>query len=460
MGKNCFYDFLIVGAGLFGATFAYRAKLKGKSCLVIDKRSHLGGNVYCENIEGINVHKYGAHIFHTNNKAVWDLVNSIVEFNRYTNSPIANYKGELYNLPFNMNTFNRIWPDVKTPEQAIAKIDEQKAEAIAAPKVEVDLANVQLTDNLAVGVSPTPSSAEETVSAPVAEQKTAVAENASWLSRGMSRIKQAFSGFSASQPLSVQPIALINETAINDAALKQALGLSGSGTLSMGGLGDLTNKINNNQIIKRVHRTLELARNQADSQFITMAKEAQKTGRYLTSKDYNSLLSEKFSSSIAQDPKLAPYAKDIAAALSSPAATVPTPAKRELAYSLKIHDADGKVLPITFELNMRLLDNTAVRQFELLGITNSEVFTLMRDIKDGKPTGPFELMLTTPGGSRRPIYDPFIEGGKAGVEALYYRLLGDYQAGKLVSNKVNLNLYSDVFAERATMSPAGSFDFL
>lgn len=132
MGKNCFYDFLIVGAGLFGATFAYRAKLKGKSCLVIDKRSHLGGNVYCENIEGINVHKYGAHIFHTNNKAVWDLVNSIVEFNRYTNSPIANYKGELYNLPFNMNTFNRIWPDVKTPEQAIAKIDEQKAEAIAA----------------------------------------------------------------------------------------------------------------------------------------------------------------------------------------------------------------------------------------------------------------------------------------------------------------------------------------
>lgn len=132
MEKNGFYDFLIVGAGLFGATFAYRAKLKGKSCLVIDKRSHLGGNVYCENIEGINVHKYGAHIFHTNNKAVWDLVNSIVEFNRYTNSPIANYKGELYNLPFNMNTFNRIWPDVKTPEQAIAKIDEQKAEAIAA----------------------------------------------------------------------------------------------------------------------------------------------------------------------------------------------------------------------------------------------------------------------------------------------------------------------------------------
>ena len=126
------YDYLIVGSGLFGATFAYRARQAGKSCFVIDKRSHLGGNVYCENIEGINVHKYGAHIFHTSNKQVWDFVNSIVEFNRYTNSPIANYKGELYNLPFNMNTFNRMWPDVHTPAEAQAKIDEQKAEAVAA----------------------------------------------------------------------------------------------------------------------------------------------------------------------------------------------------------------------------------------------------------------------------------------------------------------------------------------
>ena len=99
------YDYLVVGAGLFGATFAYKAKQAGKRCLVIDKRPHLGGNIYCENIEGINVHKYGAHIFHTSNKEVWDLVNSIVEFNRYTNSPVANYKGKLYNLPFNMNTF-------------------------------------------------------------------------------------------------------------------------------------------------------------------------------------------------------------------------------------------------------------------------------------------------------------------------------------------------------------------
>ena len=125
------YDYLIVGSGLFGATFAYRAKKAGKKCLVIDKRSHLGGNVYCENIEGINVHKYGAHIFHTNNKEVWDFVNSIVEFNRYTNSPVANYKGKLYNLPFNMNTFYQMW-GVTTPEQAQAKIDEQKAEAVAA----------------------------------------------------------------------------------------------------------------------------------------------------------------------------------------------------------------------------------------------------------------------------------------------------------------------------------------
>lgn len=125
------YDYLIVGSGLFGATFAHLATKQSKKCLVIDKRPHLGGNVYCENIEGINVHKYGAHIFHTNNKEVWDFVNSIVEFNRYTNSPVANYKGKLYNLPFNMNTFHQMW-GVKTPEEAKAKIEEQKAEAVAA----------------------------------------------------------------------------------------------------------------------------------------------------------------------------------------------------------------------------------------------------------------------------------------------------------------------------------------
>ncbi len=125
------YDYLLVGAGLFSATFAYRATQAGKKCLVIDKRPHLGGNVYCENIEGINVHKYGAHIFHTSNKQVWEFVNSIVEFNRYTNSPVANYKGKLYNLPFNMNTFYQMW-GVTTPEEALAKIEEQKAEAVAA----------------------------------------------------------------------------------------------------------------------------------------------------------------------------------------------------------------------------------------------------------------------------------------------------------------------------------------
>ena len=129
------YDYLIVGAGLFGSTFAYMAHKQGKSCLVIDKRPHLGGNLYCENIEGINVHKYGAHIFHTSNKKVWDFVNSIVEFNRYTNSPVANYKGKLYNLPFNMNTFYQMW-GVTTPEEALAKIEEQKAEAVAKMKAE------------------------------------------------------------------------------------------------------------------------------------------------------------------------------------------------------------------------------------------------------------------------------------------------------------------------------------
>ena len=126
------YDYLIVGSGLYGTTFAYKAKQAGKKVLVIEKRPHLGGNVYCESIEGINVHKYGAHIFHTNNKEVWDFVNSIVEFNRYTNCPVANYKGELYNLPFNMNTFNRMWPEVHTPIQAKKKIDDQRSEAVAA----------------------------------------------------------------------------------------------------------------------------------------------------------------------------------------------------------------------------------------------------------------------------------------------------------------------------------------
>lgn len=129
------YDYLIVGSGLFGATFAHLAHKHGKKCLVIDKRSHLGGNIYCENIEGINVHKYGAHIFHTSNKKVWDFVNSIVEFNRYTNSPVANYKGKLYNLPFNMNTFYQMW-GVTTPEEAQAKIDEQKQEAVARMKAD------------------------------------------------------------------------------------------------------------------------------------------------------------------------------------------------------------------------------------------------------------------------------------------------------------------------------------
>ena len=127
------YDFLIVGSGLFGATFAHEATRRGKKCLVIDKRPHLGGNVYCEKTEGINVHKYGAHIFHTDNRKVWDYVNAIVPFNRFTNSPIANYHGKLYNLPFNMNTFCQMW-GVTTPEAAKAMIEEQRADAVAKMK--------------------------------------------------------------------------------------------------------------------------------------------------------------------------------------------------------------------------------------------------------------------------------------------------------------------------------------
>lgn len=129
------FDYLIVGSGLFGATFAYIAKQKGKRCLVVDRRSHLGGNLYCDNIDGINVHRYGAHIFHTSNKEVWDFVNSLVEFNRYTNSPVANYKGKLYNLPFNMNTFYQMW-GVTIPEEAKLKIEEQKLEALAKMEAE------------------------------------------------------------------------------------------------------------------------------------------------------------------------------------------------------------------------------------------------------------------------------------------------------------------------------------
>ena len=123
------YDYLIVGAGLYGATFAYLMKKAGKKCLVIDRRPQAGGNIYCEDVDGIHVHVYGAHIFHTSNKQVWDFVNSFVPFNRYTNSPVAQYKGKLYNLPFNMNTFYAMW-GVITPAQAAAKIAEQKKEAL------------------------------------------------------------------------------------------------------------------------------------------------------------------------------------------------------------------------------------------------------------------------------------------------------------------------------------------
>lgn len=127
------YDYLLIGTGLYSAVFAHMATQAGKKCLVIEKRDHIGGNLYCESIEGINVHKYGAHIFHTSNRRVWDSVNSLVEFNRYTNSPVANYKGEMYNMPFNMNTFSKMW-GISSPAQARAIIEQQRSAVAGEPK--------------------------------------------------------------------------------------------------------------------------------------------------------------------------------------------------------------------------------------------------------------------------------------------------------------------------------------
>ena len=127
------YDYLIVGAGLYGAVFAYEAKKAGKSCLVIEKRDHIGGNIYCEDIEGIHVHKYGAHIFHTSNKETWEYVNQFAEFNNYINTPIARYKDEVYNMPFNMNTFSKMW-NIATPDEAKAEIEKQRQEITGDPQ--------------------------------------------------------------------------------------------------------------------------------------------------------------------------------------------------------------------------------------------------------------------------------------------------------------------------------------
>ena len=127
------YDYLLVGGGLFSAVFAYQARKKGKKCLVIEKRSHLGGNIYCEDVCGIHVHKYGAHIFHTSDRRVWKFVNSIAEFNRYTNCPVACYKGEMYNMPFNMNTFSKMW-GIRTPAEAKAIIEKQRSAIKGEPK--------------------------------------------------------------------------------------------------------------------------------------------------------------------------------------------------------------------------------------------------------------------------------------------------------------------------------------
>ena len=127
------YDYILVGSGLYNGVFAYFARKQGKKCLVVEKRDHIGGNIYCEDVADIHVHKYGAHIFHTSNRRVWDFVNGLAEFNRYTNSPVANYHGEMYNMPFNMNTFSKMW-GVSTPAEAKAKIDEQRAGITGEPK--------------------------------------------------------------------------------------------------------------------------------------------------------------------------------------------------------------------------------------------------------------------------------------------------------------------------------------
>ena len=127
------YDYILVGSGLYAGVFAWYARKNKKRCLVVEKRNHIGGNVYCEDVEGIHVHKYGAHIFHTGNRKVWEFVNSLAEFNRYTNSPVANYKGQMYNMPFNMNTFSRMW-GISTPDEAKAIIEKQRAEITGEPK--------------------------------------------------------------------------------------------------------------------------------------------------------------------------------------------------------------------------------------------------------------------------------------------------------------------------------------
>ena len=127
------YDYVIVGAGLFAGTFAYHAVRAGKTCLVLERRDHIGGNTYCEDVDGIHVHRYGAHIFHTSDRRVWNFVNSLCEFNRFTNSPVANYNGEIYNLPFNMNTFSKMW-GIRTPQEAKEIIDRQKGAVTEAPR--------------------------------------------------------------------------------------------------------------------------------------------------------------------------------------------------------------------------------------------------------------------------------------------------------------------------------------
>lgn len=278
------------------------------------------------------------------------------------------------------------------------------------------------------------SGANEAVSASsAAPQRTSLLKRASaFLSRKYAQFKN---GLTVSTPMAeLVPVSLTVNSAVNREELSSALVTAHPG-------------VKTKKIVKEVERALSQARTTADVKFVALAKEAEAQGRYLTEADYNQLLSDEFSAAVAARPVLTPYAKTISEALSSPAVAA-SGSKRELSFSLKIHDKNGVALPVTFDLELRLMDATAVKQLEKLDIASSEVFSL--GYNENSKT--FELLLSTPGGTKRPVYEPFFVGGKAGIEALYYRLLGNYKNGLTsTNNKVTLSLYSDVHAERATM---------
>jgi len=300
------------------------------------------------------------------------------------------------------------WVDLAANKgQALAALPASEVAAISEggnifPSLDLS-ADLNLSDLLSLGSSPIP------------QGEAVVEETADVLAKAAGNV--------------LVPGALVNET-----ALRSALNLPATG---------------NKAIIKDFNKAMETARFNADKKFMEATKKAAEEGKLLTTADYNRIFGEEFSAIISREARLAPYQAEILSLMQSEqaaSAVTAAPAKRELSFDLKIFDNAGNPIPETLELNIRLLDETAVKQFEQLGIGQSETFSLGRK----NNSGPFELMITTPGGGVRGIYEPFIEGGKTGIEALHARLLGDFKAGKL-SRKVDLNLYSDVFAERATM---------